>query len=301
MTNSSIRVSVIIPAYNCKDRICAVLTSLIDQDFPASDYEIILVNDGSTDGWETLPLPAFNNLVIYNKVNQGAGLARMYGVEKAKGDVVIFHDADDIAYRHKISTLYNALTNSECIAAFADVNFTDDTQRTHGDNTLNTDIYATPLAHFCRSPYPLALAMNLATYKSHALTSFKGIEIFKAANDYHFQFQLSMKGPWVHAQTQTVEYFINEQGISSTNGPLKQVSYSLISLLTLMGSINADSKQCGDIKDRIANEGPNAMVTFLLEKEFKHFASASFATLKHTRLLLLPKHIWWAINRRFQK
>lgn len=301
MTNSPIRVSVIIPAYNCKGRICAVLTSLINQDFPASDYEIILVNDGSTDGWETLPLPAFNNLVIYNKVNQGAGLARMYGVKKAKGDVVIFHDADDIAYRHKISTLYNALTNSKCIAAFADVNFTEGAQRTNADTTSSTRIHATPIAHFCNSPYPLALAMNLATYKSHALMSFKGIEIFKAANDYHFQFQLSMIGPWIHAQTQTVEYFINQQGISSTNGPLKQVSYSLISLLTLMGSINADAKQSRDIKGRIANEGPNAMVTFLLEKEFKHFVSALFATLKHTRLLLLPKRIWWAIDRRFQK
>jgi glycosyltransferase involved in cell wall biosynthesis len=92
-------ISVIIPVYNAEKYIDNLLHSLMNQDFPKNNFEIIIVNDGSTDNtcsqllrWKK-EIPNFNIISISNS---GPGIARNKGVEIAKGEIIAFTDADCI-------------------------------------------------------------------------------------------------------------------------------------------------------------------------------------------------------------
>lgn len=92
------KVSVIIPLYNAKNYINRGLEELAKQTF--RDFEIILVDDGSTDGTaELCDAEAMNNpqICVLHKANGGAGSARNAGLEIAQGEYVYFFDIDDQA------------------------------------------------------------------------------------------------------------------------------------------------------------------------------------------------------------
>lgn len=86
--------SVIMPLYNKANHIENTIKSVLDQTF--TDYEIIIINDGSTDKSEVLALE-FNDerIQVYNQENQGVSTARNLGIEKSKGKLIAFLDADD--------------------------------------------------------------------------------------------------------------------------------------------------------------------------------------------------------------
>lgn len=95
--------SVIIPLYNKQDTITKTLQSITDQDY--NDYEVIVVDDGSTD--ESIKkVEDFHSskIKIYKQPNRGVSAARNYGIEKAKGEWIVFLDADDTfepdAFKH---------------------------------------------------------------------------------------------------------------------------------------------------------------------------------------------------------
>jgi glycosyltransferase involved in cell wall biosynthesis len=89
------KVSVIIPAYNAMSFLPLTLDSVLKQSF--SDYEVIIVNDGSSDGieeWFTQVTDSRVKLISQN--NQGPAAARNNGIINAQGDYLAFLDADDI-------------------------------------------------------------------------------------------------------------------------------------------------------------------------------------------------------------
>ncbi len=89
-------VSVIIPAYNVAAFISETLGSVLAQTF--SDYEIIVINDGSpdTEALEHALEPYRDRIVYLKQENQGAGAARNAGLRVARGEYVAFLDGDDI-------------------------------------------------------------------------------------------------------------------------------------------------------------------------------------------------------------
>lgn len=94
-------VSVIIPAYNAKRTIRQALTSAQRQTYPY--LEIIVVDDGSTDGTMSM-IPEENNILpIIHSHNRGLSAARNTGVEKARGQYIAFLDADDQWHPQKIA------------------------------------------------------------------------------------------------------------------------------------------------------------------------------------------------------
>lgn len=89
-------ISVIIAAYNCDKYINQCIDSLLNQSF--KNFEIIVVDDGSTDRTYSI-LNEYKtknkNLYIYRQKNKYAGVARNNGLSRAKGEYVLFLDADD--------------------------------------------------------------------------------------------------------------------------------------------------------------------------------------------------------------
>ena len=91
-------ISIIVPIYNTENSIERCIDSLVNQVKTQNEYEIILVNDGSTDNSLSICkkyADQFKNIHIIDKVNEGVSMARKAGLDEAKGSYVIFVDADD--------------------------------------------------------------------------------------------------------------------------------------------------------------------------------------------------------------
>lgn len=91
------RISIIIPFYNAEKYIVQCLNSVMIQDY--SNYEVILINDGSSDRSETIVLDKAamikcNYKYLYEE-NAGVSAARNYGLNESTGEYIIFLDADD--------------------------------------------------------------------------------------------------------------------------------------------------------------------------------------------------------------
>lgn len=109
--------SVIVPTYNRAYLITETIESLLNQQY--SSFEIIIVDDGSTDDTENVVKQIVDKRVTYyKKKNEERGTARNFGAAKAKGSYVNFFDSDDIAFSNHLSTAaaaINCLGNPEVI------------------------------------------------------------------------------------------------------------------------------------------------------------------------------------------
>jgi len=92
MQTVSIRLSVVIPAYNAAATLPATLAALARQTIPADTFEIIVVDDGSRD--DTAAVAAAAGASVIRQENQGPAVARNTGASDARGDILVFTDAD---------------------------------------------------------------------------------------------------------------------------------------------------------------------------------------------------------------
>ncbi|MCX5833743.1 MAG: glycosyltransferase [Deltaproteobacteria bacterium] len=83
--------SIIIPVYNGAEHLEACLTAILNQDYPRDQYEIIVVNDGSTDGSPEIAA-RFPVRIVHLPSNQGRIAARNAGAEAATHDMLVFND-----------------------------------------------------------------------------------------------------------------------------------------------------------------------------------------------------------------
>lgn len=96
------RVSVLVPAYNEEKTISPSIQSILDSDYP--DFEVIVVNDGSTDATERELQPFIAGRLIryYAKKNGGKASALNVGIARATGDIIFFTDADSLFEKNTI-------------------------------------------------------------------------------------------------------------------------------------------------------------------------------------------------------
>ena len=105
--------SIIIPLYNKEQHIKSTLESALAQSF--QDFEIIVVNDGSTDdSCAIVESLEDHRIKLFTIKNQGVSHARNYGIEKASSDLIVFLDADDLwrnNHLENLNELYKAFPN----------------------------------------------------------------------------------------------------------------------------------------------------------------------------------------------
>lgn len=107
-------ISIIIPVYNCEKYIERCVGSILKQSF--SDFELIIVNDGSTDKTEeicTALAKTDSRIKLYSKENGGVSAARNFGLEKVTGDYISFMDGDDYVPENYFSALVSAVEDAD--------------------------------------------------------------------------------------------------------------------------------------------------------------------------------------------
>jgi glycosyltransferase involved in cell wall biosynthesis len=105
------KVSIIIPAYNAQNTIAETIHSILKQSF--SDFELIIVNDGSTDDTEKV-IQTFSDKRIkyFDQINKGQCAANNFGLSKSEGKYIKFFDADDVMNDKHIEAQYEKIKNS---------------------------------------------------------------------------------------------------------------------------------------------------------------------------------------------
>lgn len=107
-------ISVIIPVYNVKDFLCECVDSIINQSY--TDLEIILVDDGSTDGCSEICdsyAEKDNRIKVIHQKNQGLSAARNTGLEHMRGDYLTFVDSDDYLMPSAVERMYTLAKSYE--------------------------------------------------------------------------------------------------------------------------------------------------------------------------------------------
>lgn len=100
--------SIIIPLYNCERYIKQCLDSIFRQEMNESEFEVIVIDDGSKDNGYSLAseyAKSHLNIRVVKQENQGVACARNNAIKQAKGDFITFVDADDMLVSGSLKTL----------------------------------------------------------------------------------------------------------------------------------------------------------------------------------------------------
>lgn len=101
------KISIVVPVFNCEKYINECIGSVINQ--TNDNWELILVNDGSTDRSAEICNSYSNKhpdkILAFHKQNEGQFLTRKYGILKCRGDYIGFLDADDLLNKHYVETI----------------------------------------------------------------------------------------------------------------------------------------------------------------------------------------------------
>lgn len=114
LDGKTVKVSVIVPAYNAAETLPYCLQAIRDNSFP--DAEIIVVDDGSSDSTSHLA-EKYGATVIHTGSRQGPAGARNQGVEHARGEILMFVDADVVIPESAIAKVVNRFENDPELAA----------------------------------------------------------------------------------------------------------------------------------------------------------------------------------------
>ena len=114
------KVSIIIPCYNCEKYIIKTLESAVSQDY--TNIEIIVINDGSTDNCSSVVKTIKDDRVhLIEQENQGVSFSRNKGLALAKGEFIVFLDADDLLHPSFLEKRVFSLSKSTAIACASSV------------------------------------------------------------------------------------------------------------------------------------------------------------------------------------
>ena len=111
-------ISVVIPLYNKEKYIKATIDSVLNQNF--LDFEIIVVNDGSTDdSFKIVENIEDSRIRLYTNKNHGLSYSRNYGIKKAKAEYIAFLDADDLWVEDFLETIKHLIKTNNKNSVFA--------------------------------------------------------------------------------------------------------------------------------------------------------------------------------------
>jgi glycosyltransferase involved in cell wall biosynthesis len=112
------KVSICIPTYNRREYLKETLESVFNQTY--RDYEVVIVDDGSTDGTEQMIKQDYRPVRYYWQQNQGEAVARNKLLELAEGEYITFIDSDDLLFPYAVEELLDIVeSNGSDVVAYS--------------------------------------------------------------------------------------------------------------------------------------------------------------------------------------
>lgn len=111
-----LKLSIIIPVYNVENYVGTCIESLYKQGISENDFEVILINDGSTDNSLSIIQKyekRYSNITIINQKNQGLSATRNNGIKIAKGEYLLFVDSDDLIIDNTLKGMLHIATQNQ--------------------------------------------------------------------------------------------------------------------------------------------------------------------------------------------
>jgi len=210
-------ISVIIPAYNAGKHIGKALDSVLCQSF--SDFEIVVVNDGSTDNTaEIVEGYSDSRVRMISQENGGTMSARKTGVENVAGEYVLFCDADDLMHPDALQNLYSAAVENKADIVIGKVRILREDGSDTGRSFEHELPYGNDVKGTVRALWEGKLSHNLAgtllksTLFSMPLHSFKGLS---NGEDACYMYQLAVRSDvTVLVQDVVYDYFVRSNSVS---------------------------------------------------------------------------------------
>ena len=118
-----IELSIIVPVYNVEKYVHACLESIFKQGLDDASFEVIIVNDGSTDrSMEMIEyiISQHRNITVINQDNKGLSIARNNGIANAKGKYILMPDSDDLLIENSLKPLLEIALESQADLIVAD-------------------------------------------------------------------------------------------------------------------------------------------------------------------------------------
>lgn len=118
------KLSIIVPMYNVEKYIDNCIKSLLRQNISEDEYEIIIINDGSTDGSVEIVreyVEKFKNLKLINVTNGGQSKARNIGINNSLGKYIFFVDSDDYISENSLNETLNKAIDNNLDMIFFDI------------------------------------------------------------------------------------------------------------------------------------------------------------------------------------
>ncbi len=192
------KVSICIPTYNRKDYIFQTLDSVFNQSF--KDYEVIIVDDGSTDGTEAAVKEKYPTVKYHWKENGGDASARNKLISLAKGDFITFIDSDDLLFPDTVERLYNSIKETKDSCAYGQhIRIDEDSIETPTklkvlpSGNITIPLFQHILVHSCGSMFPLNALKEIGGFN----------ETIKVCSDYSIWLRLSLKYKFIAQEKPT--------------------------------------------------------------------------------------------------
>ena len=221
-----VKFSIIIPLYNKEHTIARTINSIINQDY--SDFEIIVVDDGSSDqGSAAVELMNDERIHLIRKANGGVSSARNYGVKCSSGEWLIFLDADDEMGEGALNAFHNAIFDYPNQKVFVAEEINKSQVRPHTNRQKKKTFIPLMYVWFGKlHPRPGALLIN------HSLFTKGYDERISFYEDYLFMLTLLAKNSVVMIPTVTVVYNDEPGGLSKSLHPInKEMAYYIPEIL----------------------------------------------------------------------
>ena len=223
-------ISVIVPAYNAEKWLADCCRSVFDQSL--SDWELILVDDGSTD--DTLSIAQKlaadrTNVRVIHTENGGVCHARNTGLDAARGEYVTFLDADDLLMPNGLERLYDLLIEQDCdIAIGWKTNMTADGKDLGCPYERSAAIWqgTEPLERSLQA-HPATYSVWGKLYRRSVVEDVRFAEGRKVHEDSFFLFQCLMKEPKVAVTEEIVLRYRLSQN-SASRGAFSEKLFDIL-------------------------------------------------------------------------
>lgn len=229
-----LKLSIIVPIYNVEKYVERCVNSLLNQDLDKEEYEIILVNDGSTDGSFEVAKQLANknsNIKLFTKKNEGLSSTRNFGIQHANGRFIMHVDSDDFLEDNVVGKVLKVAEDNDLELCFFYAKF-------YPDRGEITNVQPFQLYKIYDGEYILLNGMKVSStwcnLYSHDFITQVGIEFYGNISHQDVEYNLRLY-PFAKRVMFTdyivYNYFVEGESITRTRNVKKQERIALDNLV----------------------------------------------------------------------